>query len=985
MPQFAVALRKHETFGYLFSAYRTEQKNEKNFKILQRISPEDVVGNPDLFTDEQKEIVRIIDSYSDQSLIKIFSKKKVSQLDFLRNAKKETIENRIRPFIEQRLFRVYKLVRDNNISVFALSKGSSGAFFEDDFYQLNPTPAKTIFSIKRSPEGVLYSLVLSHSGKEISLTDKGGFILSNASCLLVLGKDIFHFKDTDGKKLLPFFDKKYIQVPKSVEKKWFKTFAAKAVKKYTVKPEGFDIKRIKADLRPVLTLENDWKGEFSFSLHFDYGGTPFNFSDNKENTVSFDSETIQFTTLERDTEKENNIAEGLFDKGLENYDGSLFRVDVDSENQNHKKQKTLEWYAENKVLLEEEGFRLEQDFDGKKYNTQGVRLNFSVHAKKDWFDIRALVIFGKYKIPFMKLRHHILNEEQEYKLPNGEIALIPELWFSKYRDILQVAKSQKDGMRLDKHHFTEIEELDVDLDKGGGYLSVLQQLMNEPQEDTPVPDDIRAELRPYQRAGYSRLYKMQNHRLGLCLADDMGLGKTLQTITLLQKLKDELKFAKSIPKQPTGTGDVQLSLFGSPVSKADTEETAYAPSLIVMPVSLIHNWKNEIMKFSPFLKVLIYHGSKRFKRLKKIQNYDVILTGYGIVRNDIEELSTIRFLNVILDESQFIKNPDSQIHKAVMQLNSDNRLILTGTPVENSLSDLWSQMNFINPGLLGNRKWFEEVFQYPVEKLQSEEHILKLKQKISPFILRRTKHQVAKDLPPISEQVIYCKMSDEQAKIYETENSKVRNELLESMNDPKLRRKNAIRIIQALTKLRQIANHPVLTDKTYEDLSGKFSEILRATESISSEGHKIIIFSSFVKHLNLFAEAFDNMKLKYSLLTGKTTNREKVITDFQNKEEIKVFLISLKAGGTGLNLTAADYVFISDPWWNPATEKQAVNRAHRIGQDKKVFVYKYISKKTVEEKILDLQKHKQQLADETITGDNLLKGLDEEKIIELFA
>ena len=380
--------------------------------------------------------------------------------------------------------------------------------------------------------------------------------------------------------------------------------------------------------------------------------------------------------------------------------------------------------------------------------------------------------------------------------------------------------------------------------------------------------------------------------------------------------------------------------------------------------------------------------SQQLNKVGKISvqssDYDIILTGYGVVRNDIEKLVKFQFLNVILDESQYIKNPDSQTYKAVIKLNSEQRIVLTGTPVENSLSDLWSQMNFINPGLLGSKKFFKETIQIPIEKDNNEEKAEKLKQMISPFMLRRTKHEVEKDLPELSEQVIYCRMSEQQAKIYESEKSKVRNQLLNSFANPKERSKNAIRVIQALTKLRQIANHPALTEDEYEDDSGKFSEIIRAVENITSENHKVIIFSSFVKHLNLFGEAFKKRKIKYSVLTGKTTKREKEIEDFQTVDDVKVFLISLKAGGTGLNLTAAEYVFISDPWWNPAAEKQAISRAHRIGQNKKVFVYKYISRRTVEEKILSLQKRKQKLADEIITGENFLKDLNEDKIKDLF-
>jgi SNF2 family DNA or RNA helicase len=406
------------------------------------------------------------------------------------------------------------------------------------------------------------------------------------------------------------------------------------------------------------------------------------------------------------------------------------------------------------------------------------------------------------------------------------------------------------------------------------------------------------------------------------------------------------------------------------------------PSLIVVPISLIHNWENEIMKFSPFLKILKYRGNKRERKIKSFDKYDVIITGYGIVRNDIDLLCEYQFLYVILDESQFIKNPTSQAFKAVKQLKSDYKLVLTGTPVENSLSDLWSQMDFLNEGILGNFNFFKDNFINIIEKNNDDQRADRLKKMIQPFILRRTKDEVAKDLPALNEQTVYCEMSEEHTKFYESEKSKIRNKLLEQIETGAF--DTAIPVLQALTQLRQAANHPKLIEQDYEGDSGKFGEVILDIENLIAENHKILIFSSFVKHLKLFVEYFEQKSYKYSLLTGKTTDREKVIDEFQSDPENRIFLISIKAGGTGLNLTQADYVMILDPWWNIAVELQAVNRAHRIGQDKKVMVYRYISKKTVEEKIQKLQEKKLILAESFITTENPLKNLSKENLISLF-
>jgi SNF2 family DNA or RNA helicase len=343
------------------------------------------------------------------------------------------------------------------------------------------------------------------------------------------------------------------------------------------------------------------------------------------------------------------------------------------------------------------------------------------------------------------------------------------------------------------------------------------------------------------------------------------------------------------------------------------------------------------------------------------ENYDLILTTYGVVRNEYEQLKEYEFLYIILDESQTIKNPDSKIFQAVTELQSKHRLVLTGTPIENSLTDLWSQIEFINPGILGDLGFFKEYFAYPIEKEGDDKKREKLKHLIHPFILRRTKQEVAPDLPQLTEQIRFCSMSESQKSYYEEEKSKVRNEILNSIEEMGVE-KSTMMVLNALIRLRQIANHPIMIDQNYEFDSGKFEEISDSLENMYFEGHKVLIFSSFVKHLELFRKWFEAKGWKYSMLTGETRNREEVVNNFQTKDDNKFFLISLKAGGVGLNLTAADYVFLLDPWWNPAAEMQAINRAHRIGQTNKVFVYRFISAETIEEKIIKLQERKAELA-----------------------
>jgi SNF2 family DNA or RNA helicase len=427
----------------------------------------------------------------------------------------------------------------------------------------------------------------------------------------------------------------------------------------------------------------------------------------------------------------------------------------------------------------------------------------------------------------------------------------------------------------------------------------------------------------------------------------------------------------------------QLDLFET---KTEESEQTQPASLVVVPTSLAHNWENEIQKFTPSLKIFKYLGSQRKKveDIEKISGfYDIILTTYGTVRNDSEQLSQTEFFYLILDESQSIKNSTSKTYKAVMDLRAKNRLVLTGTPIENSLSDLWSQMNFLNPGILGNLSFFRQTFITPIEKHASQEKQEKLQLIIRPFILRRKKTEVAKELPPIVEQVRYCPLVGEQQKRYEEEKSIIRNTILARIEEEGMAKSSFV-VLQGLTKLRQLANHPSLLEKEMNESSGKFDEIISMLQNLIAENHKVLIFSSFVAHLELLQNKIEEEQWKYSKLTGQTTKREKVIKKFQEDPQNRIFLISLKAGGVGLNLTEADYVFIIDPWWNPAAENQAINRAHRIGQDKHVFVYRFITENTIEEKIQKLKDRKSLLADKFINSNNPFQEITKEEIVELF-
>jgi len=434
----------------------------------------------------------------------------------------------------------------------------------------------------------------------------------------------------------------------------------------------------------------------------------------------------------------------------------------------------------------------------------------------------------------------------------------------------------------------------------------------------------------------------------------MGLGKTLQTISFLQFLKE---------KYPGST------------------------QLVVCPTSLIFNWENEIKKFSPQLKFHTYYGLQREFNETHFAEYDVILTSYGVVRNDQENLTGYLFQYVILDESQAIKNPDAQVTKAVNKLNSVNRIILSGTPVQNNTSDLFAQFNFLNPGLLGNREFFNREFATPIDKYGSKEKTQYLKRLIHPFTLRRTKEQVAKDLPDKTVTVLWCTMEPEQRRLYNEYRDNYRGKLLKRIDEEGIG-KSGIYVLEGLLRLRQLCDHPaLLKDQTHNVTSSvKIEELIREVQE-NTGINKLLVFSQFTEMLHIIRDEFNEVGIKHCYLDGSTSleKRREQVTTFQEDDSIKAFLISLKAGGVGLNLTVADYVYLVDPWWNPAAEQQAIDRAHRIGQTRKVFAYKMICKDTVEEKILQLQERKQMLADDLIQEDaGFVKNLSRSDIEFLF-
>ncbi|PVY40425.1 DEAD/DEAH box helicase [Pontibacter virosus] len=968
--QVIYSLFEHEYLGYLFESF-VVQINTKGQLTLQHQNIS--AKNADEFSarlDAQDfKLIDLIDQIQQDAVLKKFSNKKLSPVDFflkVYDSEKgdKNMQEAISHYIQVRMNKILEMLR--NRRTFIMGKDGDPTWKE---IQVADDKATVRFHLHRNEDNTHYYPTVRYKGEKLNFQYRNAALICYEPAWLLLDGVVYSFESgIDGKKLQPFLNKKFILIPRSVEESYYRKFVTSLVESFDVKPNGFEIKPQQFRPKPhlnfsevkatnVSALLSNGGSEASkadkaavadkilFNLSFRYGDHMVEAQDAKRISVSMEKteESYIFHKLIRDAVYEKQYVKELAKRELEVKNGQAVL----------DKSAAFSWLNHNLQALEELGFTVEQsEKSGKNYFIGDISVNVGITENNDWFDIYGTVRFGEFEVPFIKLKNHILTRNNEYLLPNGQVAIIPEEWFTQYIELFAFSEGEHQ-LTLRKHHMALVNDL-----QNGNLAQVtmtrkLEKLREfDAIEDKPLPAGFQGELRPYQKAGYNWLHFVKDFKFGGCLADDMGLGKTVQTLAMLQHRK---------------------------------ENGAESATLLVMPTSLIYNWLNEAQKFTPELRILTYTGTYRDKNVEQFKDYDLVLTSYGIVRLDTELLKTYYFDYIILDESQAIKNPDSNTSKAVRSLKSRHRLILTGTPVENSTMDLWSQMSFINPGLLGNQHFFRKEFLKPIEKQKDEHKTRRLHALIKPFILRRHKSQVARELPPKIEHTTFCKMTEEQEHAYEETKSYYRNKILTSLEEKGPGNTQFV-LLQGLMKLRQIANHPFMTDPNYEGESGKLKEVMRMTKSIVAKGHKVLIFSQFVKHLEIIRQALDEKEITYAYLDGNTKNRQQQVELFQNDPNIQVFLISMKAGGVGLNLTAADYVFILDPWWNPAVEAQAVDRAHRIGQQNKVFTYKFITKDTVEEKILALQNRKIQLVTDLIsTDENVIKSLTKEDIDNLLS
>jgi non-specific serine/threonine protein kinase len=594
-----------------------------------------------------------------------------------------------------------------------------------------------------------------------------------------------------------------------------------------------------------------------------------------------------------------------------------------------------------------------------RFNTARPSTKIFINSNTDWFDARIDIVFGDQQVSVAEVKRALANKQQFVQLGDGTLGILPEEWLKKYSLLFRVGEGKTNQLKLSRYHLSVIDELYENRDENELVLKLEAKYENLKDfnkiKEIDLPEQLQGILRPYQVSGYHWLNYLSEVKWGGILADDMGLGKTVQALTYMQHYKNE-------------NGKLQ--------------------AIVVCPTTLIYNWENEIKKFTPKLTYYIHHGATRSRDKEKFANHDVVITTYGTLRSDIKLLVTLELDYLLLDESQAIKNPLSKVTRAASLLNAKHRLCMSGTPLQNNTFDIFAQMNFLNPGMLGSMEFFRQEFAIPIDKFGEQDRKEHLKKILYPFILRRTKEQVAKDLPDKTETILYCEMEDEQRSIYDAYRNDYRNQILGTIEAQGIQ-KSQLTILQGLMKLRQICDSPAILNETekFENHSIKLDELSR--EIVENIGdHKALVFSQFLGMLALIREKLDHLGVKYEYFDGSTSapDREKAIQSFQNDESKRVFLISLKAGGVGLNLTAADYVYIVDPWWNPAVEQQAIDRTHRIGQDKNIFAYRMICVDTIEDKIIQLQEKKRALAKDLIADDTtFVKSLTREDVEYLFS
>ena len=736
-----------------------------------------------------------------------------------------------------------------------------------------------------------------------------------------------------------------LEFPKEQSTAWLQQFLRLPHLPSLELPAELNIQEVQGTPRPLLRIEANkerWAPHnvVAGKLSFDYAGQ---IADPTVPGPIFLAETNQL--IRRDANAEANSLEFLMRMGFSQ------RV------RGYGEPPTLELNIRHLPrvvpLLLAQGWHVEAE--GKLYRQPG-KIDIEVTTGIDWFELHGSVQFDDTHVALPALLSALKRGEKTVVLGDGSLGMLPEEWLKKHGLLAGLGTVEGGTLKFRRNQAGLLDAMlaaQPEARFDSAFAKIRQELrVFDGIKPADPPAEFQGVLRGYQREGLGWLHFLRRFGFGGCLADDMGLGKTVQVLALLDARRREG------PK--------------------------LRPTLVVVPKSLVFNWQQETARFTPDLRVLDHAGGNRLKPGDHFENYDIILTTYGILRRDALEFKDRKFDYCILDEAQAIKNAKSESAKAVRLIQADHRLTVTGTPIENHLGELWSLFEFLNPGMLGQASVFQ-LSGVGARNPEPETRQL-LAKALRPFLLRRTKEQVAKDLPSKTEQTLYAEMEPAQHKLYDELRDHYRQSLLTKIAKDGIA-KSKIQILEALLRLRQAACHPGLIDKSrVSEPSAKLDLLMPQLAQVLDEGHKALVFSQFTSMLAIVRQRLDQDNITYEYLDGRTRDRGAKVDRFQNDPACKLFLISLKAGGLGLNLTAAEYVFLLDPWWNPAVEAQAIDRTHRIGQTAPVFAYRLIVKDTVEEKVLELQNKKRTLADAILNADNsLIRNLGREELDMLLA
>ncbi len=908
------------------------------------------------FTEEDKFLIQQIRKLQDSEVAKYIDKNSPFSgiWDNIVQTETDEITEDTKTLIAEYMHpKIKKLFYEQSTNPFTFIVAGKKVYKTNDLEEVefSEIPIIPVFMVAPGNKGMEISFCVRIQNKTLSLSDNE----CNSSLFFLYDNMMYTWEKPEDAMHAEKFAKHAVQqlTKESWEDQLVKTILP-LTRDYQVEFDATLVTEVK-DIEPSITLQLIERGEsLLFQPIFNYKGFQARYSEKETLTIPDKNRILK---IHRDTKAEQTFFQKL--TALH----SSFTVDSKGDCMVLKGDEVLKnnWFflfvdAMKDLKVPVLGFETLKNY---KFNTAKPKTQIHVSSGMDWFDAKIEIDFNGQKVGIDEIKRALANKQSFVQLGDGTLGILPEEWLKKYALLFKVGDGRSNQLRLSKYHLSVIDDLYDKRDEEEITFALdekferLRAFKNIPEIDPP--EHLEPILRPYQKSGFQWLSYLNEVAWGGILADDMGLGKTIQALTMLDSYRKK-------------TGNLK--------------------ALVVCPTTLIYNWRNEIEKFAPELTWHIHHGSTRSRSVEELGKYNVIITTYGTLRSDIQLFLKTPLDYAVLDESQAIKNPSSKVTKAACLLTATHRVCMSGTPLQNNTFDIFAQMNFLNPGLLGSMEYFRNEFATPIDKFGEQEQKEHLRKLLFPFILRRTKEQVAKDLPEKTETILFCEMDKAQREIYEAYRNSYRDKILGVIHEQGIQ-KSQLTILQGLMKLRQICDSPAILneEEKFPNHSIKLDELAREiTENIGE--HKALIFSQFLGMLGLIREKLKSEGIEFEYFDGSTSakDREKAIENFQKNDKCRVFLISLKAGGVGLNLTAADYVYIVDPWWNPAVEQQAIDRTHRIGQTKNIFAYRMICIDTIEDKILQLQERKKTLARELIADDEgFVKALTKQDVEYLFS